>query len=227
MDTSVIAAGLGCFGVVVVLAIVAGVVGHRREKARKEALQAWAVRNRWEYRLAPQQEWWRHLPGKNRRGVTLALTSVLGGRPVAVGEYSYTESHTTSNADGSSSTSSTTHRFVVYVVRMRAAWPALTVRRRGGMSKLGRSLFGDRPTALGYEPFDSAYKISAERPEIVRVAFGQQLVADHVAGLLPEWSIFGDELMVVMSGRIGVPDELPGRFAPLLRIAGLLETRPA
>jgi hypothetical protein len=225
METSVvIAGGLGCLAVVVVLVIVLAVVGHRRERERKERLQYWAVRNHWQYQPHPRVEWWRRMPGRNRRGVSLALMGVLGGRPVAVAEYSYTTTSTTNNSDGSTSSSSTTHHYVLYVVRLREPWPAVAVHRRGAMSRFGRTLFGDRATALGYEPFDSAYRISAERPETVRQVFGRDLVAEHVAGRLPEWSLHGDELMSTEAGRIAEPERIPGRFGALVRIADLIET---
>ncbi|WP_433211541.1 hypothetical protein ACQP00_50700 [Dactylosporangium sp. CS-047395] len=223
MDSSLIVAGIACVGAVFVLVIILAVIGRRRERQRRELLEVWAVRNRWQYVPRPPNEWWRRLPGRNSRGVALALSGQLGGRPVSVGEYSYTTTSTTSGADGTTSTSSQTHHFVVWVVRVRGSWPALSVHRRGAMSRFGRTLFGDRATALGHEAFDSAFRISADRPEMVRTVFGQALVAEHLAGRLPDWSLRGDELMVVESGRLTEPDAIPARFGPLVRVADLLE----
>lgn len=227
MDASVFVLGGVCIALVFTLLIVAAVITRRRERERRELLHAWAVRNRWQYVPQPSTQWWPRLPGRNRRGVSLALNGTVGGRPVSVGEYSYTTTSTTTGADGTTSTTSQTHHFLIWVVRLRAAWPAVSVHRRGAMSRFGRTLFGDRATALGYEPFDSAYRISAERPEMVRGLFGRELVAEQLAGRLPEWSLAGDELMAVENGRLAEPDGIPARFGPLVRIADLIERRPA
>lgn len=223
MDASVIVSGLVCIALVFALVIGLAVHSRKRERQRREMLEVWAVRNRWQYVPTPPTEWWRRLPGRNQRGVALALSGVIGGRPVSVAEYSYTTTSTTSGPDGTTSTSSQTHHFVIWVVRVRGSWPAIAVHRRGAVSRFGRSLFGDRATALGYEPFDSAFRISAERPELARSVFGQDLVAEQLAGWLPEWSLSGDELMVVENGRLTEPDGIPARFGPLLRVADLID----
>ncbi|GAA3449788.1 hypothetical protein [Dactylosporangium matsuzakiense] len=223
MDSSVIVAGLVCIAAVFVLLVLAAVVSRRRERERRERLEVWAVQHRWQYVPRPVNEWWRRLPGHNKRGVSLALSGVVGGRPVSVAEYSYTTTSTTSGPDGSTSTSSQTHHFIVWVVRVRGSWPELSVHRRGAVSRFGRTLFGDRATALGYEPFDSAFRIRAARPETVRTVFGRDLVAEQLSGRLPEWSLYGGDLMVVESGRLAEPDGIPARFGPLVRVADLIE----
>ncbi|MFD0583900.1 hypothetical protein [Dactylosporangium darangshiense] len=224
MDSSVVLGGAVCLGAFLALAIVVAVLSARRERRRREMLQYWAVRNQWQYQPRPQVEWWRRMPGRNRRGVTLALSGLVGGRPVSIAEYHYTTTSTTPGANGATSTTSSTHHYVLYVVRLPRSWPAVAVHRRGAMSRFGRTLFGDRATALGHEPFDSAYRISADRPELVRGMFGRDLVAEHVAGRLPEWTLHGDELMTYEAGRIADPAAIPARFAALVRIADLLES---
>jgi hypothetical protein len=225
MDSSVVLGGAVCIGAFLTIAIVFAVIARRRERQRREALQYWAVRNHWQYQPRPDVEWWRRMPGRNRRGVVLALSGTVGGRPASIAEYMYTTTSTTTGADGATATTSSTHHYVLYVVRLRHAWPTIAVHHRGAMSRFGRTLFGDRATALGYEPFDSAYRVSAERPEAAREIFGRSLVAEHVAGRLPEWSLYGDELMTYVTGRIGDPAMIPAQFAALVRIADLIESR--
>jgi hypothetical protein len=224
MDSSLVLGGVVCIGGFLAFAILIGVLSHQREKKRREALQHWAVRNRWQYQPRPAVQWWRRLPGHNRRGVALALSGTVGGRPVSIAEYTYTTSSSTPGADGAASTTTTTHRYVVFVVRLRRGWPGVAVHRRGAMSRVGRTLFGDKATALGYEPFDSAYRISADRAEVVREIFGRDLVAEHVAGRLPEWSVQGDELMAYETGQIDQPETIPARFAALVRVADLIDS---
>ncbi|MGI5245900.1 hypothetical protein [Dactylosporangium sp. CA-139066] len=223
MDSSVVLGMGGCLGAFLVLAIVAAVLGHRKERRRVEALQYWAVRNRWQYQPRPDVDWWQRMPGRNKRGVEFALSGTVGGRAVAVAEYTYTTTSTTGVGDSASTTTST-HHYVLYVVRLRRSWPSIAVQYRGAMSRFGRALFGDRATAIGYEPFDSAYRISADQPEAARAVFGRELVAEHVAGRLPEWSLYGDQLLTYETGRIADPDAIPGRLGSLVRVADLIES---
>ncbi len=210
----------------VALIVVAAVISARRERERRERLRHWATRYEWAYVERPAVDWTARLPGRNRRGVSLLLSGVLDGHPVSVAEYSYTETHTstTHNASGttSTSTSSTTHHFVVVVVRLPRPGPSVEVVPRHGLSKLGRALFGDRPTALGYEPFDRAFRIAAKDPGAARYLVGPALAGEHIAGRVPAWSLHGTELVTYRSGRLGPPEQIPDLVAPLLRVATLL-----
>jgi hypothetical protein len=205
---------------------VASVAAVRRERERREALRGWAARHGWAYAERPATDWAPRLPGRNPRGVSLMLSGVLDGHPVAVAEYSYTETSTSTrhNADGTSTTStnSTTHHFVVTAVRLASPGPTVAVQPRHALSKLGRTLFGDRPTALGYEPFDKAFRIVAEDPDAARRVVGPVLAGEHLAGRVPTWSLHGTELLTYRSGRITDPDQVAGLAAPLVRVAALL-----
>jgi hypothetical protein len=143
-----------------------------------------------------------------------------------VAEYSYTRrsTSTTRDADVSSSTrsDSTTYHFVVVVVRLPRPGPSMAVESRHALSRLGRALFGDRPTAIGNEEFDRAFRIDAEDPAAARRLVGPALAAEHVAGAVPSWSLHGNELLTYESGRLDGPDSAPGRAAPLIRVAQLL-----
>ncbi|MGI5180371.1 hypothetical protein ACQEVZ_29045 [Dactylosporangium sp. CA-152071] len=225
MDSSaIVIGGVACFGVAIVLIVVTAVVSARRERERVEALRVWAKRHGWQVVVRPQVDWGRRMPGRNRRGVSLALFGTVGGRPVSIADYSYTTSSTSTDANGTTHTTSTTHHHVAVVVRLRMPRPTVAVHKRGGGSKLWRSLFGDKATAIGYEAFDSAYRVNASDPSLVRAVIGGQLVAEHVAGWLPDWSVEGNELLTFFQGRLGAPDNIPGQVAPLLRVADLIET---
>jgi hypothetical protein len=222
-SSAIVVSVVACFAAVVVLIVVAAVVAARRERERQEALRLWAKRHGWQVVDRPQVDWGRRMPGRNRRGVSLALFGTMGGRPVAIGDYSYTTSSTSTDANGTSHTTTTTHHHVALVVRLRMPRPSVAVHRRGGGSKLWRSLFGDKATAIGYEAFDGAYRVNAPDPSLVRSVLGGALVAEHVAGRLPDWSVEGNELMTFIQGRIGAPDSIPAQLAPLLRVADLIE----
>ncbi len=197
---------------------VALVHGVRQDRRRVDALRAWARAHGWRFIDSPQAEWTTRMPGRNRRGVSLAMVGVQQGHQVSIAEYRYTETTTSSN----NTTSSTTHHFVVVVVHLDRPGATIAVQSRGALSKLGRSIFGDRPTALGDERFDSQWRVSATDPATARGYLGPALVAEHIAGRVPHWSIQGTELVTYERGRLTDPSRIPALAAPLLRVASLL-----
>jgi hypothetical protein len=209
---------LGCIGIFITATVVMIVIGHQREKARQRALEAWAATNRWQLVRHPQVDWGQRMPGRAKRGVTLALYGNVRGRPVCIAEYRYT----TSSYNGTS-TQTNTHHFTLCVVRLRRPFPPMGVARRGGMSRFGRSLFGDGRTALRNEAFDRQFKVSAADPRLIPEVLGPRLVGEHIAGLLPNWTVSGNELISYRTGLIGQPESILVQFAGVLRIADLLE----
>jgi hypothetical protein len=210
----------------VVLIVVGIVVSVRRERRRREGLRLWAAQFGWTYLERPSTDWGDRLPGRNRRGVSLMLSGVVEGYPVSVADYQYTETSTstTQNASGTSSTStsSRTYHFIVVVVRLARPGPTVAVQPRGGLSKFGRAVFGDRASALGYEPFDQRFKVVTKDPAAGRHLIGPLLANEHVAGRVPAWSLRGAELLTFERGRLGDPARIPALAAPAVRVAGLL-----
>jgi hypothetical protein len=218
-----VVAAIAAFIALLVLLIV---VSRRRERRRREALREWAAANGWEYAQRPAAPWQRRLPRRGaRRAVSLALTGPLGGYPVTVADYSYTETHTqfTTGVGGAGSTSTTrTHHFVVVVVRLPWSAPAVAVHPRRGLSRLARAVFGEGRTALGNEAFDRAYRVATREPEAARRLIGPALIAEHLAGRAPAWSLDGADLLTYRRGRLGDPAEIPSLARPLVRVASLL-----
>ena len=218
----IIAGAVLLFGLIVIAAIASA----RHERRRRDALREWAGRHGWTYAERPRTEWPARLPGRDRGGVSLALSGVLDGYPVSVAEYSYTQtrSSTTPGQSGTSSTSTTrtTYRYVVTVVRLPRPGPTVEVQPRHGLSKMGRAIFGDRATAIGYEPFDRAFRIVAKDPTAGRQLVGRSLAGEHLAGRVPAWSLRGAELLTYQEGRLADPARIPSLAAPLVRVAHLL-----
>lgn len=221
MDSSTVTGLVVCGGFVVALLVLLIVLAHRREKARRQALERWALANEWQIIRRPQVEWGRRMPGRNKRGVSLAVSGTLRGRPATIAEYAYTT--TTGSANGATSTE--THRFVLLLVLLGREHPTMAVYRRSSLSKLGRTLFGDKPTAIGYEPFDGTYRVTAGDAGSVRSVLAPALVNEHVKGALPPWSLEGRQLLTYRVGRIGDPATIPAQLEPLLRVADLIEPR--
>jgi len=99
---------------------------------------------RWTVTSRPVLDWASRLPGQHRRGVSLMVSGTVRGWHVAVAEYSYT---TESMADSRGSRSTTTHYLLVIAVRVTASYAPIAVHARGGLSRLGRAMFGDNAAA--------------------------------------------------------------------------------
>jgi hypothetical protein len=203
-------------GVAALAALV--VTSVRAERRRRERIRQWAARNGWTVTERPAVDWGTRLPGGNRRGVSLLVSGVVSGWPVGVAEYSYQT--TSSDSDGSSST--TTHRYTVTVVRLAVSYPPLAVVSRGALSRLGRAVFGDKAAATGHDAFDRQFRVQARDPALARTLLGPALIAEHLAGRVPAWSLAGRDLLTWRSGWIKEPDQIATLAAPLVRVAELL-----
>ncbi|UQU68108.1 hypothetical protein COUCH_18280 [Couchioplanes caeruleus] len=228
MDGVVILGGaLTCMAAVVALVVVAVVAGRRRERDRREVLHRWAAAHGWTVVPDPAVDWSTRLPGRNRRGVTLALTGPLWGRRASVADYSHTETTSTTTSDGQGGTThgtqSTTHHYTVLVVHVDRPSPYVGVQPRGTLSKWGRALFGTG-TALGHEQFDKHFQVVGE-PGASPYPLNAALLAAHVAGTVPVWTLQGTDLLAMTTGRLRDPATIPQLLGPLYRVADLLTGR--
>jgi hypothetical protein len=186
----------------------------RRQRQRWAELQEWARRNRWALTPDPAVEWSDRLPGRHKRGVTLALYGEMWGRRVSIAEYSYTETRTV----GDGAATSITHEFVVVVEHLDRPSGYLGVQSRGLFSRWGKALFG-ADSSLGDPRFDKEFRVVGD-PATAAYRIGPELAAAHLAGA-PPWTIYGTDLLTWYPGRIDLArvDELVG---PLHHVATML-----
>ncbi|MFG1776305.1 hypothetical protein ACGFIG_07735 [Micromonospora sp. NPDC049048] len=216
-------AGCGAVAVLLVTGLVALVVtASRRERERRERWRQWAGQYGWTYVERPRITWTDRVPGRNRRGVRFALTGTTYGRPVCVAEYAYTETHSSTGSDGNPTTTSHTHTYVVCSVWLRREFPEVAVGPRHAISKLGRALFGSDTYATGHEEFDRQWRVGAAAPG-QQALLGPSLIAAHLAGTVPAWSVRGAELLTYRPGRLNDPALVPSLVNPLMTVADLLE----
>jgi hypothetical protein len=199
------------------LVVVVAITRARRERERTAGLAAWARANGWGFLTRPGTNWPQRLPGHHRRGVTLALTGVVNERLVSVGEYHYTESSTVGETS-----STNTYRYVVVGLRLPTAYPSIAVAPRGGLSRLGRTLFGDGRATTGHPAFDGRFRIATADPALIPALIGPALIGAHLAEQVPPWSIVGDELLTYFPGTLRDPAAIPGYAAWLGQVADLL-----
>jgi hypothetical protein len=221
VDPLAAVAGVFCLATTAILVVIV-IATRRRERRRHDGLTRWAAQNGWTLVERPAVSWGARLPGGNPQGVDSALFAVVHGRGVGIGEYSYSETQITSTPDGSGGATTATHHFVVTVARLGRALPSITVQPRGKLSRVARGVFGPGETATGHDAFDRAFRIATSEPRAVRDWCTPALIAEHLAGRVPPWSVYGDELLTYRAGRIDAPSAIPAEIHPTLRLATLL-----
>ena len=203
-----------CLTAFVALMVLLVVAGRRRARRRWAELHQWAQANGWSLTANPAVDWPSRLPGGNKRGVSLALYGRMWGRPTSLGEYSYTTTSTTGT-----NTTTTTHAFVVVVVHLDRPCGYLGVQPRGVLSRWGRALFGTG-SAIGHEQFDKSHQVVGD-PATAAYPLSPALIAAHVEGVVPPWTVYGHDLLTFYPGRLELARvaELAG---PLHQVAALL-----
>jgi hypothetical protein len=206
--------------VIVILFMLGPLLLDRSGSKRVERIRQWAAGRGWTVTERPAVEWavrlpGEKLPGENRRGVSLLVSGMVDGWAVGVADYSYEEQ----TNDGP-----VTYHFVVTSVRLDEPYPPLAVRPRGALarSRLGRAVFGADATATGHEAFDRKFRVQIEDPAPARTLLGPKLIAEHLAGRAPAWSLDGQDLLTWQAGRIKDPDQIPALASRLVRVAELL-----
>ncbi|MFI6166115.1 hypothetical protein ACIBCN_04940 [Nocardia sp. NPDC051052] len=221
MNSVVLFIGLGVV-LMVGLLIVFAVLSIHAERQRRNRLQAWTTANGWSFTQHARADWTARLPGRNKGGLGAMLTGPMGGRWVTVADYHYTTTSTSYSSDNSSTTSTTKHHYIAVVVQLHRPYLPIAVEPRGLLSQLGRSLFGDKPTATGNAAFDARLRIRTSDPNYARWLISKPLIDAHVANVAPPWSLAGQDLLSYRTGRLQNPEQIPALAAPLLHIADLL-----
>jgi hypothetical protein len=221
---------LGAIIAVVVIALIAVFItltvplvmlAQRREERRLEALAAWAHSVGWTtYAGSVEVPWTTRLPGANPRGIRVLFTGIYRDYPVSVAEYTY-QPAATAQANGQTQVTTDSHDFVVCVVHLPYTYPGLEVASRSSSSRAWRWLTGPESTEVGIQEFDKDYRVRTTHPELVRQIIGPALVRAHLAGMAPNWSLHGTDLLVYWQGRMEPARVLPA-LDSVIRIASLL-----
>jgi len=210
-----------CLGGVTFLAAAVSlvIVVTRRGRARRERMRQWMAQYGWTMTESPAVDWGNRLPGQNPGGVSRIICGTLGGRPVCVGDYSYTYR---ALADNTGRRGSARRAYVVVVVRLAEPGPTIAVERRGAFSKLARTLVGEGDAGTADPQFDRTFRVLGCDPMTAQRLLGPALRAAHLAGQVPPWSLQQTDLMTYYPGNIDRPEQIPRCAAPLVRVADLL-----
>ncbi|MGW0228668.1 hypothetical protein ACWDWO_10180 [Actinopolymorpha singaporensis] len=222
---------MGAIFAVILIALVVAAVAltvplvalvQRREQRRLEGLAAWASSIGWTtYAGSVEVPWTARLPGANPRGVRCLFTGIYRELPVSMAEYTYQTTHTT-YVNGQTQVTTDNHDFVVCVVHLPYTYPGIEVASRGSGSRMWRWLNGpDHAEEVGIDEFDRDFRVHSTHPELVRQVIGPALVRTHLAGMAPNWSLHGTDLLVYWQGRMEPTRVLPA-VDSVIRVANLL-----
>jgi hypothetical protein len=191
----------------------------QEDRARVAGLEKWALANDWRFVRHPAVDW----PGRVREHSTdrlkFALYGLVDGRAVAIAECDFSSASNTSEPR--------TDPVVLLMAELRQPAQTVAVHRRTAWEQSDRRRALDRPTFVGVEAFDHEYRIVAPDPRAARAVVGPALIAEHVAGTLPDWSVQGREVLTCRPGQIGVFIGIPGQFTSVMRVADLIEADAA
>ncbi len=148
------------------------VVGLRRERARQDALDAWAAAGGWA-RVARDQRWVGAFAGPpfgtgDDRRADDVCSRLLDGRQQVAFTYRYAtyETVTRTDANGASHTERERrdHTFAVLAVQLPAVLGPLAITREGLMDRVARA-FGGQDIEIEHADFNRRYRVTAAEPK--------------------------------------------------------------
>jgi hypothetical protein len=208
------------FGGGLALVLAVGFFAYQADKKRRAMLQAYALSNGWSY-LARDDSWCERFAGspfgegQNRTAKNI-LSGSYEGAPMVAFDYSYQ----TSTTDSKGNRSTTTHRFMVCALQLRAPLPRLELSPESALTRLaGHFGFGD--VELESEDFNRHYRVSAPDPKFAYDVLNPRTMEALLARPALHMRLSGIDAVCWESGRLE-PSDLVARLSTLqLVIAGI------
>ncbi|NED93940.1 DUF3137 domain-containing protein [Phytoactinopolyspora alkaliphila] len=184
------------------VAITVGIAAHGANKRRTEDLQALAAEHGWEWdeRQDGLAGRWHGAPFRGHWKRAKARSAISGThrrRPFVAFEYSYTTTTSTGQT-----TSTTTHRYGVWVITLPAALPAISLGAEGVLGGRLARTFGFGGVEIGDPEFETRFKVKSDdhdyafrvlHPDMVRMLMDTGTWA---------WRIDGDAMISYVKGRL-------------------------
>ena len=146
---------------------VVGVVGYlayRADQKRRALLQGFAASNGWTY-TAADDSWCDRIVGApfgegDHRQARNVLTGLHAGTPMAAFDYSF-QTHST---DSKGNRETTTHRYAVCVLQLKAPLPGLELSPESALTRFAGAV-GFTDIQLESEDFNRRYRVKARDPK--------------------------------------------------------------
>lgn len=171
--------GIVVFLVLLGVAIAGGIiyVSYHQNKKRREAMQAFAHTYGWDW-TQEDGSFARRWEGQPfGRGSSRKARNIVAGQHRDVNMVVFDYSYVTRTSGANNSSSSSTHKFTVWVIRMRAALPHLELGPEGVFGGRVAAAFGMADLQVGDEAFDRAYKVRSDDEEFGRAVLHEGMRA--------------------------------------------------
>ena len=208
------------FALGLVLVAVFAYFAYQADKKRRAMLQSFALSKGWTY--TPRDDSWADRfdgtpfgEGESRRASNI-LSGSYEGAPMVAFDYSYE----TSTTDSKGNRSTTTHRFAVCSLQLRALLPRLELSPETALTRLAGHL-GMGDVELESEDFNRMYRVSARDPKFAYDVLNPRTMQALLARPALHMRLGGIDALSWETGRLE-PVDLLARLSTLqLVIAGI------
>jgi hypothetical protein len=197
------------FIVVVLLAVAGGIWSYQQAKKRRQALQQYALANRWTYipRDDSQCMRWQRSPfdeGFDRRALNV-LRGTFRSHDMLAFDYQYK----TRTTDGEGRSSTQTHHYRICALALPTWLPYLEVGPENVLTRLGGAV-GLRDIELESEDFNRKFRVHANDAKFAYDVLSARTMAALLAQPAGHWRIDGNTIVGWATGALAVPQLLAG-----------------
>jgi hypothetical protein len=193
--------------VVIVLAACAAAVSYVMTQRRRKEFAAWAAQHGWSYAI--EDDRYSDMPwgppfgigfGRSARDV---LTATVDGHPAVCFTYLYK----TRSSNGKTTTTQS-HWFSIYSIRMPKPLPELEVGREGILSSIARAI-GVHDIEFESEQFNREFKVKADDRKFAYDVVNPQMMQFLMSTGAPGFTTRGADLVLVQGGKMDLASVLP------------------
>ncbi len=141
--------------------------------------------------------------GDNWR-VPLIISGIQGDQQWAVFDYSYDTESTSTDSEGNTTTSRTTHHFTVCSVTQPLMFPQLEIRPEGFFDRVGK-VFGARDLNFEMEEFNRRFLVRTSDEKVTYGMIHPQMMEFLMTCPGIHWQIVGPQIVIAQPGRLDVP----------------------
>jgi hypothetical protein len=141
----------------------------------------------------------------DRWRVPILMTGQKGDQRWTVFDYEYQTESRTTNANGTTSTSRTTHRYTVFEVQVPMWFPRIDIRPEGFFDRIGGAL-GFKDLTFELDEFNRRYYVKSGDERVAYGLIHPQMIEYLMRIPCYHWQILGNQLVIAMSGMPSVPE---------------------
>lgn len=193
--------------VVLIFAVCAAIVGYLRTQRRRKEFAAWAAQHGWTYAVRDDRfsdlPWGAPFGQGFGRSAQDVLTATVDGRATLCFTYLYK----TRSSNGKQTTTQS-HWFSIYSVRMPKQLPELGVEQEGFFSTIARAI-GVHDIEFESEDFNRRFKVHSDDRKFAYDVVNPQMMQFLMDSDAPGFATHGADLVLVQRGKMPLPSVQP------------------